>query len=168
MRLGDRFWRSSQNESWREPIESTLGRPDILIKYFEAVGISTGLIRFENHGFPTVEISNLVNDVQFVQETTFNDIPVYELSFTVDDSYYDALNYQGGLATFTMGGMRETAVNLDGSGIGTVLIDKDMILIRQLIIDGNAQVDDFEATTALRITFSNFNESVTIPDPESD
>lgn len=168
VRLGDTFWRASQYESYKEPVESTMGRRSVLIGYFEFFGIPGGLIRFANQGFPTVEISDFVNDVQFVQETTFDDAPVYEFSFTVDDSYHDALRYRGSLATSTMGSMRETAIELDGSGTGTVLIDKELILIRQLIIDSNAQVDDFEATTALRITFRNFNEPVTIPDPESE
>lgn len=165
VRLGDKFWRSAQNEPWREPVESTLGRIDVLIGFFEAFGISAGPIRFAPGGFPTVEISDWVNDVEPIQETVYEGFPVYEISFTVDDSYHDALNYQGGLATSTMGAMRETATTLDGSGTGTVYIDKDLLLIRHLFIDSIAQVDDFEATTALRITFSNFNEPVTIPDP---
>ncbi len=168
VRLGDKFWRSAQNEPWREPVESTLERMDVLIGYFETFGISSGLIRFSPDGFPTLEISEFVNDLQLVQETLYDGFEVYEISFTIDDSYHESLRYRGGLATSTMGAMREAAAMLEGRGTGTVYIDEESLLIRHLTIDSTAQVDDFEATTALRITFSNFNEPVTIPDPLSE
>ncbi len=168
VRIDDTFWRSEENAPWREPVESKLRRVDVVVSSFEHFGISAGLVRFAPQGFPTVEISDWVNDAELVQETLYEGFSVYEISFTVDDSYHDALNYGGGLATSTMGAMRETATTLDGSGTGTVYIDKELLLIRHLAIDSTAQVDDFEAATALRITFSNFNEPVTIPDPLSE
>ncbi|MEM7332962.1 MAG: hypothetical protein AAF490_12815 [Chloroflexota bacterium] len=166
-RKENRYWRASLNEPWIEPTESTTGRMDVLIRAFEAWAVGPGLVQYRYQGFPTVEILSIVKELQFSQETTFDGFEVVELTFSIDDAYHDQLNYTGGLATQTMGTMREAANMLEGSGNGYVLIDKEQTLVRFISIESEATVDDFEATTSTTVTISNFNEPMDFSEIEN-
>lgn len=157
-RDGNQYWRASPNVPWAEPVESQNGRMDVLKLAFQSWTISATLVEYVDQGFPSAEISSIVKELEYVQETTFDGHDVYELQFQVDDSYHNRLDHGGGLATQTMGTMRDAATQSEGSGTGYVYIDIDQELVRYISIESIATIDDFDAETATTVTMTNFNK----------
>ena len=117
---------------------------------------------FSQEGLQQLILSEFMEEAEVVGETVIDDIPVYEVAFTLDvNTYFASILGEEMAALFTAGAG-------ENSGHGRSWIGQNDMLVRKAFIEMIIVIEGEEMTVTTQVASFGFNEPVTIPDPEAE